>query len=68
MNANFKKIVAFKGTIREFLNMVAVHIEDSRHLPISLFETFFRVSVSLNSLILNWIMYPTGIVKRQCNK
>jgi hypothetical protein len=30
----FKNRVAFKGTIRNFLNMVAVHIEGSKHPPI----------------------------------
>jgi hypothetical protein len=38
------KIIAFKGTIRQFLNMVAVHIEGHRH---SYFKYFFRVNVPL---------------------
>jgi hypothetical protein len=30
---NFLKIVAFKGLIRQFLNMVAAHIEVLMHPP-----------------------------------
>jgi hypothetical protein len=42
---NFKNCLAFKETIRKFLNMIAVHIKSSRHPPICLFETVFRASV-----------------------
>jgi hypothetical protein len=35
------KIVAFKRTLRKFLNKVAAHIEGLIHPPICLFETLF---------------------------
>jgi hypothetical protein len=41
VQVNFSKIVTSKGTIRKFFNMVAVHIEGSRHPPICLIETLF---------------------------
>jgi hypothetical protein len=40
-NVIFSNVVAFTGTIRKFLNMVAVHIEGRRHPPICLFSTLF---------------------------
>jgi hypothetical protein len=43
--AAFPNIVAFKGTIRKCLNLVAVNIEGSMHPPICLFQTLFLVSV-----------------------
>jgi hypothetical protein len=33
VDVNFAKIVTFKGAIRTFLSMVAVHIESLRHPP-----------------------------------
>jgi hypothetical protein len=39
VKGNVSIIVAFKGKIRNFLNMVAVHIEGPRHPPICLFGT-----------------------------
>jgi hypothetical protein len=45
VKANFFKIVAFKGTIRKFVNMVAAHIEGSWH-PAYL-KHYFHVSVPL---------------------
>jgi hypothetical protein len=45
IHENFSKIVAFKGTIRKFLNIVAVHIEGLRHPAICLFDTLFGVNV-----------------------
>jgi hypothetical protein len=41
VNVNFSKIVILKGTIRIIFNMVAVHVEVSRHPPICLLETLF---------------------------
>jgi hypothetical protein len=41
------KIVAFKRTIRKFLNTVAVHIEGIGHPPIPYLTHFFRVNVPL---------------------
>jgi hypothetical protein len=42
VKVNFWKIVAFKGMIRKFLNMVAVHIEGMRHpLLVCLFDAPF---------------------------
>jgi hypothetical protein len=58
-NVNFSKIVAFKGTIRKFLNTAAVHIEGLRHPPMCLFDTLSCVSVPLlESLrfIIMWLM------------
>jgi hypothetical protein len=48
VNVNFTKIVAFKGTIRIFLNVVTVHIQSIRHPTpyIIIWHTFF-LSVSL---------------------
>jgi hypothetical protein len=37
----FRKIVAFKGMIRNFFNMVAVHIEGLRVSPHMLNDTLF---------------------------
>jgi hypothetical protein len=37
--------------------MVAVHIEDSMHPHICLYETFFRVSVPLNTTIRFLVQY-----------
>jgi hypothetical protein len=48
VNVNFSKIVAFKGTIRIFLNMVAVHIEGLKHPPICLFDTLFSFQCPFN--------------------
>jgi hypothetical protein len=43
------KLVSFKRAIRIFFKytVVADHIEGLRHPPICLFETIFRVNVSL---------------------
>jgi hypothetical protein len=41
------KIVAFKGKLKQFSNMLAAHIEDIRHPTICLLDTLFRVSVPL---------------------
>jgi hypothetical protein len=41
VKVNFSKIVTLKGTIRKFLNMVAVHIERPRHHPKYAFLTHF---------------------------
>jgi hypothetical protein len=49
VNVNFSKIVAFKRTIRKFLNIVAVDIEGLRHPSSCLFDTLFRVSVPLKA-------------------
>jgi hypothetical protein len=47
INVNFSKIVAFKGTIIKVLE-VEVHFEGLRNPSICLlFDTLFRVSVSL---------------------
>jgi hypothetical protein len=43
----FSKIVAFKGMIRKFLYIVAVHIEGLGILPYAYYTQFFRVSVPL---------------------
>jgi hypothetical protein len=43
-------IVAFRGAIRKFLNMVAAHIEEITNKACSsicLFDTLFRINVSL---------------------
>jgi hypothetical protein len=45
----FSKVVAFKGTIRKFLNMVAVHIEGPSHPPICLFITPLLCHCPFNS-------------------
>jgi hypothetical protein len=34
VNVNFPKIVAFKGAIRKFINVVAAHIEGLRYSPL----------------------------------
>jgi hypothetical protein len=47
-NVNFSKIVAFKGTIRKFLNTAAVHIEGLRHPPMCLFDTLFLCKCPFN--------------------
>jgi hypothetical protein len=47
----FAKILAFKETIRKFLNIVAVHIEGSGNPPFACIEHIFRVSVPLHSVI-----------------
>jgi hypothetical protein len=41
VNGTFVKGIAFKGTIRKFLNKLAVHIEGIRHSPKCLFDTLF---------------------------
>jgi hypothetical protein len=41
VKVNYWKIVVFKGTIRKFLNMVAVHIEGLRHPLIWFLDTLF---------------------------
>jgi hypothetical protein len=43
VKVNFWKITSFKGMIRKFLNMVAVHIEGIRHPLICLFDTLFSI-------------------------
>jgi hypothetical protein len=45
---NFLKIVTFKRTIRKFLNMLAVHIEGTKHPPYAYLTHFFHVNVPLN--------------------
>jgi hypothetical protein len=47
------KIVAFKPTIRIFLNTLKVHIEGIRHPPppYSYLTHFFRVSVPLKTVL-----------------
>jgi hypothetical protein len=45
---NISKIVAFKGMIRKFLNMVAGHKEGQRHLPKCLFDKLFSCQCSFN--------------------
>jgi hypothetical protein len=61
----FSKILAFEGTIRKFLNMVAVHIEGSMHPPICLFETLFRVSVPVKLLFCACLLGMSTILKRK---
>jgi hypothetical protein len=46
------KIVAFKRTIRQFLNTLAVHNEGIRHPPYAYLTHFFCVNVPLKSEIL----------------
>jgi hypothetical protein len=48
----FSKNLAFKGTIRIFLNMLAVHIEGPRHPIICLFSTLYSCHCPLNNLCL----------------
>jgi hypothetical protein len=44
------KIVAYKGTIRKFLNIVAVHLVDPIQSPICFFGIFFSCQCPINSL------------------
>jgi hypothetical protein len=46
----FYKIVAFKGTNRKFLTMMAVHTEGPRHPPYAYLTHFFRVNVPLSEI------------------
>jgi hypothetical protein len=48
VNVNFSNIVAFKGMIRKFSNMVADHTEWLSHPPI--FDTFSCQHVPLNNV------------------
>jgi hypothetical protein len=57
VKANFSKITTFKGTIRKCLNMVAVHMEGSRHPPYAYLKHFFRGSVPLTC-------FSIGILKQ----
>jgi hypothetical protein len=41
VNVSFSTILAFKGTIRKFLNVVAAHIEGQRYPPYAYFTHFF---------------------------
>jgi hypothetical protein len=47
VKVNFSKVVAFTGTIRKFLNTLAVHIEGKASSPYALLTHFVRVNVPL---------------------
>jgi hypothetical protein len=64
VKANFSKIVAFRGTIRKFSNMLAVHIEGSRPSPYASLKHFFRVSVLLKVTHSTLIRYMVD--KKHC--
>jgi hypothetical protein len=44
-------MVAFKRTIRKFLNIVAAHFEGLRHLQICLFVTLFCANFPLSGVL-----------------
>jgi hypothetical protein len=47
VNVNFSKIVAFKGTMRKFLYVVAENIEGWRYPPYAYLPYIFRVNAPL---------------------
>jgi hypothetical protein len=57
VSVNFSKIVAYKGTIRKYLNVVAAHIEGLGNPPSAYLTHFFRVNVSLRLNICSPTFY-----------
>jgi hypothetical protein len=60
------KIVAFKGTIRNFLNTLAVHLKGRRHPPKCFLTHFFRlkgtVSRDFRPSVFSSIDYPRPLI------